>query len=103
MFVERLQHYYDESPTYKKKMINWWCVNNHECSFQNFELMNAKVDKAFRRNHAINYVGNSCGNKQLKDITDEDIKYLDLQMEELDGTLLGDIVHAFMKEHKIFV
>ncbi len=103
MFVEKLQNYYDKSSDFKKRIINWCCIDNQECHIETFNILYNTIEdnkkSAFKRN----YFGNRGGHKQLKEITDKDIDYLNSQIEELDGTLLVGIVWKFMEEYKIFI
>lgn len=102
MFVEKLQNYYQNSPTFNKKLIEWCCVLNQECNDKIFQNLYVFIEVGEKRAFESNYLGNKGGNLNLKEITDEDIEYLDNAINELDGTLLVDIVMKFMKTHKIF-
>lgn len=71
----KLQTYYNKSNNFKKQLIDW-----------------CRLDEENVKNK-----------ESLKPITDEDIINLDKQMNELDGTLLVDVVRRFMRNHKIFI
>lgn len=103
MFVEKFQNYFDKSSDYKRKLIYWCCIDNQECNIDNFNLIYDTIEVHNKSAFKSNYFGNRGGNKKLKEITDEDITYLDSTIDELDGTLLVDVVSRFMTNYKIFI
>lgn len=102
MFVEKLQTYYNQSSAYIKHLIDWCCINNQECSINNYVILSIKFENYLRPLFRINYLGNRGKEHNLKEITDDDIDFIKTKIEELDGTLLVDVVSNFMENYKIF-
>lgn len=102
MFVEKLQNYFDNSSDYTRKLIYWCCIDNQECYIENYRIIYNTIEDYNKPAFKSNYFGNRGGNKRLKEITDKDIDYLDKSIDDLDGTLLVDVVSKFMEEYKIF-
>jgi len=104
IFVPKLQEYYEDSNEFTKNLIRWCCIQNKRCTYDIFNYLLPFIREynkdAFRKNY--NGELRTLDDSGLKEITDEDISYLDTRIKELDGTLLVDIVWRFMKDHKIF-
>ena len=102
MFVEKLQNYCDNSTDYVRKLIDWCCIDNQECYYENYKIIYDKIEEKNKASFKDNYFGNRGLNNKLKEITDNDIEYLNKIIQELDGTLLVDLVSEFMETYKIF-
>lgn len=108
----KLQTYYNKSNNFKKRLIDWCCIDNIECTKETFnDILNNRILPSDKKAFEKNFFNNSCLDEEkvknikesLKPITDEDIINLDTKMNELDGTLLVDVVWEFMRNHKIFI
>jgi len=104
MYNKFFQAYYDKSSSFEKQLIMWASIINIECSdefYNNFinSLTNER-DKIIARD--IYTDGQSYENIKLESLNEKNIAELQRYFDELDGTLLKDLVYQFIQTHKIF-
>lgn len=93
--------FYHNQNEYSKKKINFWSVANHEMPEYKYKYLLENVIETFdKKPFTRNYLYKEL--IKLKPVTTEDLNELSIQLCELDGTLLGDILDRYMRSHKLF-
>lgn len=106
LYTPLLQNYYDTSSEFIKDLIDFCSPVNLECNKDTFEyLLNNKIKTDSRTPFIRNGYAYGKYNRKLgeKEITTDDINYLDRSINALDGTLLVDVVSMWLYKHKIFI
>ena len=97
--------FYNELNHDQKNLINFSLVHNPKISISTYQyLLKYKINKYDKKAFSINYSGNSVPNKKyiLKEVTTNNLNKLKQNLDELDGTLLSDVVSQYIRNHKIF-
>jgi hypothetical protein len=104
IFVPKLEEYYEDSNNFTKNLIRWCCTKNTRCTYDTYNYLLPYIETDNKKGFTKNYNGatHTLNDSELKEITDEDISYLDSIIKKIDGTLLVSIVWEFMKNHKVF-
>jgi hypothetical protein len=85
-----------------ENLILWSAVDNPECNEEIFNSILELQPEYNKKGLTSNYMGNRTSNYTLQPVDEVNLKQLIEAFEELDGTLLSDIVSKYMETHKIF-
>ncbi len=86
-----------------EKLILWSVVYNPECPETIYKkILNEKIEEHNKKAFTSNYEGSRTTNYKLLKVSKANLDKLIKAFEELDGTLLSDIVAEYMETHKIF-
>jgi len=100
-FNQEFKEYYQTCDDFAKGLINYCSVSNPDCSKEVFDLVIQSVDQFHIEQLKCDFEDRNT--EQLLIPFDEISKlYLKRLFDELDGTLLLDIVLKQIKTHKIF-
>lgn len=111
IFNKEFQDYFNKSSNFKKQLIMWSALGNQECPKEYLDdfliILEFSYDPIKETKLALGLYENYRPTKierlkRLKRTTKKSIDKLDNDFEEIDGTLLKDIVYRYMKTHKIF-
>ena len=107
-FIPSFNEFFNSLNSFEKKLILWSCIYNPHCPASFYGLMLQSTEDYNKDALTQNYYGSNALyvpniRYQLKDFQTKDLDLLRLDMKQLDGTLLSDIVGKFCQVHNIFI